>query len=323
MVKHLKWLSVAATIGMIFVLLGGALVTKTGSEDGCGDSWPLCEGQVIPSEFSMEMVIELSHRLVSGVVGIIVVILAVLAWKHLSHVREVKFLAANSVIVLVLQALIGAAAVMWGQSDFVLALHFGISLISFATVFLLMLIIFETDKKLKTDTISIKKKHRIEILALTVYTLAVVYTGALVRHTESNLVCPDWPFCVNSEPFHFLDYNFQQWVQMGHRLSAFILFIWTISLFIKIVKNYRSSKVMVIGWTITLSLLLMQVIFGALIIFTMLNLFVALMHAFFISCYFGMLSYYLLLANRSAHKEKLGLGSETTTQEKAILGKSV
>ncbi|MCM3742262.1 heme A synthase [Oceanobacillus luteolus] len=311
MIKHLKWLSVVATIGMIFVLLGGALVTKTGSEDGCGDSWPLCEGQVVPSEFTFEMVIELSHRLVSGSVGIVVLILAIIAWKHLGHIREVKFLSVSSVFFLVLQALIGAAAVMWGQSDFVLALHFGISLISFATIFLLTLLIFEADKKLDTESLHIQKKHRIEILALMIYTLAVVYTGALVRHTESNLVCPDWPFCYNNEPLNVIGYNFQQWVQMGHRLSAAILVIWTILLFIKIVKNYKKSTVMVGGWSIALSLILLQVLSGALIIFTMLNLFIALAHALFISCFFGMLSYFILLANRSAYKEKSGQVNET------------
>ena len=38
--QNLKWLGVLATIIMTFVQLGGALVTKTGSEDGCGSSWP-------------------------------------------------------------------------------------------------------------------------------------------------------------------------------------------------------------------------------------------------------------------------------------------
>ena len=32
---------------MAFVQLGGALVTKTGSEDGCGSSWPLCHGALL------------------------------------------------------------------------------------------------------------------------------------------------------------------------------------------------------------------------------------------------------------------------------------
>lgn len=304
MIKRLKILSTISTICMVFLLLGGALVTKTGSEDGCGDSWPLCEGQLIPTEFTFEMVVELSHRAVSLVAGIAVVTLAVLAWKYIGHIREVKFLSIASVFVLILQALIGAAAVMWGQSDFVLALHFGISLISFATVFLLMLLIFEIDKKWDTATIKIQKKHRIETYLLTIYSLVVVYTGALVRHTESNLTCGSWPFCNNSAPFAFADYNFQQWVQMGHRLAAGLLFIWTIILFIKMFKNYRSNRVIVWSWVITVSLISFQVMSGALIIFTLLNLGVALAHAFFISCYFGMLSYFVMLCTRSAKLEK-------------------
>ncbi|WP_188855766.1 COX15/CtaA family protein [Oceanobacillus indicireducens] len=313
MMKLLKWLSVVATIGMIFVLLGGALVTKTGSADGCGDSWPLCEGQLIPSEFNFEMIIELSHRLVSGSMGIIVVLLAILAWRKIGHIREVKFLSISSVVFLFLQALIGAAAVVWGQSDFVLALHFGISLISFATVFLLMLLIFETDKKWDTESLIIKKKHRIEFIALTIYTLAVVYTGALVRHTESSLVCPDVPFCYNNNPGGFASYNFQQWVQMGHRLSAIILFLWMIVLFVKIIKEYKHSKVMVGGWAIALSLIVLQALSGALSVFTMLSLYATLAHALFISCYFGMLSYYLLLSNRSAAREMHEQPNHTNT----------
>ena len=55
---------------------------------------------------------------------------------------------------LVLQALIGAAQVLWGQGDFILALHFGISLISFASVFLLTLLIFEVDRKFDAEKIT-------------------------------------------------------------------------------------------------------------------------------------------------------------------------
>ncbi|WP_042145067.1 heme A synthase [Paucisalibacillus sp. EB02] len=304
MIKTLKWLSVLAVIGMTFVLIGGALVTKTESGDGCGDSWPLCKGELIPSKIDMELVIELSHRLVSGSVGIIVLILAYLSWKHIGEIREVKFLSILSVVFLVLQGLIGAAAVIWGQSDFVLAAHFGISLISFAAIFLLMLLIFEIDKKFDASSLHIKRKHRKEIYALTSYTLLVVYTGALVRHVNANLVCGDWPFCTNTAPLDFASYSFEQWVQMGHRLAAGILFIWTVSLFIRIIKNYRHSKVMYWGWISTVSLISLQVIFGALIIFTLLNLVIALMHALVITCYFGMLSYFILLSTRSAAMEK-------------------
>lgn len=305
MIKHLKWISVVATIGMVFVLLGGALVTKTDSGAGCGSSWPLCHGQLLPSEITPELVIELSHRLVSGIVGFAVLALAFLSWKFIGHIREAKFLSFLSLFFLVLQGLIGAAAVMWGQSDFVLAIHFGISLISFAAILLLTLLIFEIDKKFDAQSLFIKKKHRIEIYLLSIYTFLVVYTGALVRHTSSELVCKSWPFCNNSSPLTFLNgAKLETWVQMGHRLAAGILFIWTLIFVLRMIKKYRSSRVMYWSLVSLLTLISMQVIFGALIIFTLLNLGIALLHALFISCYFGVLSYLILLSSRSAAYEK-------------------
>lgn len=304
MIKTLKSLSIVSTIGMLFILLGGALVTKTGSGAGCGDSWPLCHGQLFPTDISPELIIEYSHRLVSTIMGITVLSLSILSWKFVGHIREVKFLAFLSTFFLILQGLIGAAAVKWAQSDFALAAHFGISLISFAAVFLLMLLIFEIDKKLDTASLIIKQKHRVEIYLLTIYTIIVVYTGALVRHTNSNLSCPDWPFCTNVSPFSFMNYDFYQWIQMGHRLAAGLLFIWTIIFFSKVIRNYSHSRVMRVGWFITLSLIILQVLFGALIIFTISNLGIALMHALVITCYFGMLSYFIMLSSRSAKKEK-------------------
>lgn len=303
MLRTLKSLSVVSTIGMIFILLGGALVTKTGSGAGCGTSWPLCEGQLIPTNITPELIIEYSHRLVSSIMGITIVALVILAWKYIGHIREVKFLSFLSVFFLIFQGLIGAAAVVWGQSDFVLAAHFGISLISFASVFLLTLLIFEIDQKFDTKSLFIEKKHRIEIYLLTFFTIFVVYTGALVRHTNANLVCQDWPFCNNNTPFAFGSFDFFQWVQMGHRLAAGLLFIWTIIFFIKVYKNYRNNRVMYWSWVVTLALIVLQVLFGALIIFTRLNLGVALLHALIITCYFGMFSYFILLCSRST---KLG-----------------
>ncbi|GGJ86991.1 heme A synthase [Lentibacillus kapialis] len=300
MLKTLKLLSVVASLGMMFVLIGGALVTKTGSGLGCGESWPLCEGQLFPSEVTPELIIELSHRLISGIMGFVVLTLSILSWIVVGHIREVKFLSFMSSFFLILQALIGAAAVMWNQSDFIMATHFGISLISFTAVFLLMLLIFEVDTKFDAKSLTIEKKHRTEIYAITIYTVIVVYTGALVRHVEASMVCSGWPFCSNNSPLALSDYGFDQWVQMGHRLAAGLLFIWTVILTIKMIKRYGEHRVMNWGWITTVLLIALQAFFGAMIIFTMLNLWIALMHAFVISCYFAMLSYFVLLSSRSA-----------------------
>lgn len=295
--SSLKWFAVATSVGMVFILLGGALVTKTDSGMGCGSSWPLCNGQLIPSEITPELIIELAHRIVSGVVGIMVLILSFWTWKVIGHIRETKFLAILSILFLVLQGLIGAAAVVWGQSDFILALHFGISLISFASVFLLTLLIFEVDKKFAAEKLVISNQLKFHTIAVAVYSYLVIYTGALVRHVEAGLACPDWPFCVNSSPA--FPTTMYEWVQMGHRFAAGVIFLWIGYITFLVIKKYRNEKVLLWGWIIAFILISLQVTTGAIVVLTRLNLFFALAHAFFITCLFGVLSYLILLASRS------------------------
>lgn len=299
--RSLKWLAVATTIGMILVLLGGALVTKTESGMGCGRSWPLCNGEFVPTEITPELVIELAHRLVSGAVGFMVLILSIWTWKVIGHIRETKFLSFLSFFFLLLQGLIGAAAVIWEQSDFILALHFGISLISFAAVLLLTLLIFEIDKKFDADKLIIDRRMGFHIISISIYSYFVIYTGALVRHTKSSLVCRDWPLCINDSPA--LPTNLFEWVQMGHRAAAGLIFIWIGYVTYLAVKKYRQQKVIYWGWISAFTLVSLQVLSGALVIFTQLNLFIALMHALFITCLFGVLSYFLFLLSRSRKKQ--------------------
>lgn len=282
---------------MLFILLGGALVTKTDSGMGCGRNWPGCNGQLIPDVITAEVLIEFSHRVVTGVVGILIVILAVWAWRALGHIRETKFLSFMAVFFLILQALIGAAQVLWGQGDFILALHFGISLISFAAVLLLTLLVFEVDRKYDAKNVHIGKRLKWHTIGVSIYSYIVVYTGALVRHTNSELVCLDWPFCHNDAiglPRHF-----HEWVQMGHRFAAALIFVWLLIIMIHAIRHYKDQRVIYWGWIIAFILVSLQVISGASVIFTQLNLYIALLHSLFISLLFGLLTYMLLLVYRS------------------------
>ncbi|ALC86181.1 heme A synthase [Bacillus sp. FJAT-22090] len=299
--KSLKWLAVASTVGMLLILLGGALVTKTDSGMGCGRHWPGCNGQLIPDEITTEVLIEFSHRLVTGAVGILIVALAVWAWRALGNVRETKFLSFMAIFFLVLQALIGAAQVKWGQGDFILALHFGISLISFAAVLLLTLLIFEVDRKFDTDKIRIGKTLKFHTIGVTLYSYIVVYTGALVRHTEASLVCKDWPLCRNDE--FTLPTNLYEWVQMGHRAAAGLIIIWILIIAIHVIKNYKDQRALYWGWIIALILVVLQGSTGMLVVLTKLNLYIALLHSLFVSLLFGLLCYMILLLSRSRMKK--------------------
>lgn len=213
--KALKALGVLTTFVMLVVLIGGALVTKTGSGLGCGRQWPLCHGRFFP-ELNAASIIEWSHRLASGVSIVLVLSLAFWAWRKVTPVfRETTFLAIMSIIFLFLQALLGALAVVFGSNALVMALHFGISLISFASVLILTLLIFEADKSDKklVKPLRIGRKMQFHMIGLSIYTYIVVYTGAYVRHTKSSLACPDVPLC--SRLNHGLPSHFQEWVQMA------------------------------------------------------------------------------------------------------------
>jgi heme A synthase len=60
---RLAWGFVVYTIG---VILWGAFVRASLSGDGCGDHWPLCDGEVIPVAPSAKKLVELTHRITSG-----------------------------------------------------------------------------------------------------------------------------------------------------------------------------------------------------------------------------------------------------------------
>ncbi len=134
---------------------------------------------MIPEFFPIDTIIELSHRAVSALSLLMVLWLVITAWKHIGYIKEIKPLSIISVGFLLLQALIGAAAVIWQQNDYVLALHFGISLISFSSVFLITLIIFSIDQKYEADELYIKKPLRRLTWLMAIIIYCGVYTGAL------------------------------------------------------------------------------------------------------------------------------------------------
>ncbi|MBK3495423.1 heme A synthase [Viridibacillus sp. YIM B01967] len=300
--KYMKWFAVAATIGMLLILLGGALVTKTDSGMGCGRNWPDCNGSLIPKDITTEVLIEFSHRVITGAVSLFILVLTVWAWRALGHIREVKFLSAMALFFLVAQALIGAAQVLWGQGNFILALHFGISLISFAAVLLLTLIIFEVDQKFDADKVKIGRTLKRHTIGVTLYSYLVVYTGALVRHTKASLVCLDWPFCNNTEIG--LPTNFYEWVQMGHRFAAGLIFVWILIIAIHAIKHYKEQRVLYWGWVIALIIVTLQVLAGMAVVLSRLDITLALLHSLLITLLFGLLCYMILLLSRSHENEK-------------------
>ena len=300
--KLLKIYAVITTMGMFVITLMGAIVTTTDSGDGCGNSWPLCYGKLLPPQPQMETIIEYSHRAVSTLLGIMVIILAVWAWKKLSgHMRETKTLSFLSVFLIIFQGLLGAGAVIWGQSATVLALHFGISLLSVAAVFLLTVVIFEYDKYGKEVVVTFDPKFKLNLYSFFGFLYIVVYSGALIRHTKTSLACTSWPFCNKDDWIPAL--NSLAGIHFAHRILAFLLFVWLIYLVLKSkqLKSFDANfSVVHRSFVYSFIFIVLQIISGALVVFTKINLFISLAHGFFISCLFVIISYVLLLSTRQS-----------------------
>ena len=321
MYKRLRVLSLASVVGMALVLFMGALVTKTGSGDGCGTDWPLCNGKFVPA-YTIESMIEYSHRFVSGAVGLIVLLTAVAAFIGLKRNGEALLFAFGTLFFTVLQAILGAFAVVWPQSDFVMALHFGFSLIAFSTALLFAVGVrsgkyvpdraehagtprgLEKGGTAQPAAASYTPGFRKLVWAVTAYCYVVVYIGAFVRHTDSYAGCIGWPLC-NGKLIPEL--TGAVGIAFYHRLAALLLLIAIGYTVYRAFKEKGSTPHMLSAARWSFALIALQVASGATIVWTLGNdwyLLTALIHVVIVSGLFGVLCYMCLLVWRSARVPK-------------------
>jgi cytochrome c oxidase assembly protein subunit 15 len=95
------------------VILWGATVRATGSGAGCGSHWPLCNGEVVPRSPRIETVIELTHRVTSGIALLLVVGLVVLAFRWRPKGHAARKAAAWTLFFMLTEAAVGAGLVLF------------------------------------------------------------------------------------------------------------------------------------------------------------------------------------------------------------------
>lgn len=105
------WLTVA-------VVIGGALVRATDSGAGCGESWPICGGQIIPEIGNYHTAIEVSHRLMTGLLGFGVIALYVLVRRDFDKDHRLRRAVVVGGILLIVESLLGASLVLFGWVEF-------------------------------------------------------------------------------------------------------------------------------------------------------------------------------------------------------------
>jgi heme A synthase len=129
--RRLTVITIASTL--LLVVIGG-IVRVSDSGLGCGpagsgtEGWPLCGGRVVPF-LDQNALVEFSHRLVAGIVAILI---AAMAWRALRNLRDHPWVVRGSVAALVLvlaQAGLGGLTVENNLEAVLVAAHLALAML--------------------------------------------------------------------------------------------------------------------------------------------------------------------------------------------------
>lgn len=224
--------SVGAGASLALIILGG-VVRITGSGMGCGDDWPLCNGELIPP-LDLPTMIEYGHRLVALAVSVIVVLLALRAARaSRSEGRGIDIsvtgtwarlrrLSVLAVVLLVVQILLGAITVWLELPPASVILHLGTAMALLATLTI------AASEALGPRRALVKDRASAIGLSSAVFAFVVVTAGGLVANMDAGYACLGFPACNGS--WMPAGGNPLIHIHWGHRILAYLLVAWCLVL---------------------------------------------------------------------------------------------
>jgi len=192
-IRRLAWTGTALTSGLI--VLGG-VVRITGSGMGCGDHWPLCDGQWFPP-LDLPTLIEIGHRWVAVLVSLVVLGLAGVAWLKPRAVRDLRRPATLAALLLIVQVLLGAVTVKLELPAWVIIIHFANAMALLAVLLVTALRSstgYEQHQRTAAERASRHPAHRL-VVATAALGFLVILFGAQVANFGAGLLCLGFPLC--------------------------------------------------------------------------------------------------------------------------------
>ena len=187
--KAYRALCVAAAIAAFCLVVLGAYVRLSNAGLGCPD-WPLCYGRALPAEISdaasaAKAWKEMAHRYLAGSLGVLIVVLAVAAWR----LRRSRVLATVVIGLVALQATLGMWTVTLLLKPALVTAHL---LGGMATLALLSWLALAQWPHAAYP--AMRSIRPIAVLALAALALQIAL-GGWVSANYAALACPDLPLC--------------------------------------------------------------------------------------------------------------------------------
>ena len=277
----LKILSGLLLLLIFFQISLGSAVRLTGSGLSCPD-WPLCYGLWFPDQDKLskisdvnfefyQVMLEWIHRFNAAAFITPVTLLVFFVGLKATKEKINQIILYIIILILLLQGLMGGFTVFDKNSPWSVAVHLGLAL-SFMFL-VLKIFLVSLNINLVSGIPCITKKISTLIGAI-ITVLATMLMGAIVSKSGSSLACDIWPQCSNDGVSIF---QHNKIIHLSHRILAIIsvIFVFLIVNFFKDVVQY---KIIFVLRNILISLIILQILIGATVIFTELNLFIAMFH---------------------------------------------
>ncbi len=213
---------VAALAAWALVVVGGVVrVTESGL--GCPD-WPLCHGKAVPKS-EKTAILEYSHRATAAIVTVLLVAVAIWAWRRYRGRPEILLPALAGVLSVPFQAVLGAVVVWLELPGWIVGIHFVLGMLMLAAAVLTAVAAWRPPRAVMTEGFA--DLARVSVLL----GLALVSAGALVVSVHAEHACgQEWPACNGSLAAGGSDAS----IQVIHRLLAYVVAGFTIALAVQV-----------------------------------------------------------------------------------------
>ena len=285
----------------------GSAVRLTGSGLSCPD-WPLCYGLWFPNQEKLSMIsdvnyefyqimLEWIHRFNAAIfITPLTLIVFIIGFKLNNSDINQKTLYAILVF-LAVQGLIGGFTVFDRNSPWSVAIHLGFALI----LLLLVIRVFMQSLNLNLDISFPKIKGKLSTLIISiVFIMLTMLMGAIVSKSGSSLACDIWPLCSN-DGLSIFQHN--KFIHIIHRVLAIISAI-SIYFVVKSYRDTRQYKMIYRLLNILVAVIVLQILIGATVIFTELNMYIAMLHQSLAVILFMMLSFLFWFTLQINYKNK-------------------
>ncbi len=137
--RNLAYATAALTFALIIV---GGVVRISDSGLGCGaagsgtEGWPLCGGGLVPA-IDTNMIVEYTHRIIAGVVAVLIAYLAFTAWRRRRPERLLVRVSIAAFVLILFQAALGGLTVEKGLEEELVATHLGVAMLQIGLVLLM------------------------------------------------------------------------------------------------------------------------------------------------------------------------------------------